>query len=332
LLALTATACGGGGNGGSGGSGGGGGNVSCTNSGNTLAAKDANNYSFSSTLTFPVTKVKPMSELTFDWSAVSKSFLGHTVDAKKDINMVSVLMWKLPIGDLQTRLNADTLAQRDLVVVPLTLSTNGTDTSAKLFSFTLNGGAVDQQTVLSYFDASFYTPNENYTYTVMAAKGTTVGQGVQMIQAFQLDPTSSNTEVKLSTDSTKLEWSANLHNLALTGLPAGKADLTMNWDAVTKTALGGTFEPTSITNVLIGHYTQSVSELETKFLDIELIATDLFKGVMNTGTSIDLSTLQTDGGKAFSGIDGTGTWMVALQCGSCRNPAPWYLSILKTCQ
>ncbi|HEX7500572.1 MAG TPA: hypothetical protein VF524_09750, partial [Polyangia bacterium] len=84
-------------------------------------------------------------------------------------------------------------------------------------------------------------------------------------------------------------------------------------------------------HVLLGHYTQTPAQLEKQFLDIQLIATDLYEAGISIGTRIDFSTLTTSSGKAFSGIDTTGTWLVALQCGACRNPAPWYLSILKPC-
>jgi hypothetical protein len=33
----------------------------------------------------------------------------------------------------------------------------------------------------------------------------------------------------------------------------------------------------------------------------------------------------------FAGIDDTGTWLVGLICGNCRNPAPWYMTIAKPC-
>jgi hypothetical protein len=36
-------------------------------------------------------------------------------------------------------------------------------------------------------------------------------------------------------------------------------------------------------------------------------------------------------GAGFPGIDDTGTWLVGLICGNCRNPAPWYMTILKPC-
>jgi hypothetical protein len=96
-------------------------------------------------------------------------------------------------------------------------------------------------------------------------------------------------------------------------------------------ALGNTFTPTSITSALLANYTQTPAELEAKFLDLELIAATLYKTNIDTGTTVDFSSLKDSNGNAFSGIDGTGTWIVALQCGGCRNPAPWYLSILKPC-
>ena len=50
------------------------------------------------------------------------------------------------------------------------------------------------------------------------------------------------------------------------------------------------------------------------------------------GTSMNFAALQTDDGQASSGIDDIGIWLVVLQCGHCRNPAPWYLSVLEPCE
>ena len=299
------------------------------------------NYKFSSTLTFPPTKVQPKTELSFDWSGVSKSFLGHAVDPKKDITMVSVLSWALPRNELESQLNADTLFQSSLNGLPLSMNTDGTTagiaagtTSAKLFQFTLNGepvtetGMVKREDVLAYFDPVTYPP-ENTTYTVMAASGNVIGQGTAMIQSFLLDKDSTNTELRMTSASTELTWNANIHSLVPTGIPAGQAGITVDWtDSIKTNAMGGTFDPTMILRVLVGHYTEDVAQLEKKFLDIELIATELYRGDVPIGTSIDLSTLTDKDGKTFPGINNTGTWMLALQCGVCHNPAPWYLTLL----
>jgi hypothetical protein len=300
------------------------------------------NYQFSSTLTFPPTKVQPKTELSFDWSGVSRDFLGHPVDPKNDITMVSVLSWGLPRTELEEKLNADTLLQKDLTVVPLSIMTNGMTagidagtTSAKLFQFTLNGepitenGSITREAVLGYFDADDYPPDYT-TYTLMAASGDVLGQGTRMIQSFILDKGSTNTEIKMTPAATQLKWSANIHDLVPSGIPAGEAGITVDWsDSIQKNALGGEFDPTMILHVLVGRYSEDVGQLEKKFLDIELIATELYRGDVLVGTNIDLSTLTDEDGNTFKGIDSSGTWLLALQCGVCHNPAPWYLTLLE---
>lgn len=50
-------------------------------------------------------------------------------------------------------------------------------------------------------------------------------------------------------------------------------------------------------------------------------------------TKLNLSTLTEETSAApFTGIDGTGTWILALKCTKCTNPAPWFLTILTACQ
>jgi hypothetical protein len=301
--------------------------------GTNVIANAANDYAFMSTLTFPPVSVKPMSDLTFDWSALTTDFVGHAVNVQTDISMANVFMWTLTLPELETQLNADSLKQQDLTVLPLTYFTTtdaGVATSADLFSFTLSGNPVTSSDILPYFDSTMYDPSK-YTYTLIVASGTMLGQGARMIQSFQLDPNSTNTKVTLTDSSTTLQYTADLHDLQPTMIPAGTAAVQLDWGMMTTNALGNPFVTTNITNALVAHYTQTPAQLESQFLNLELIATDLYQNPIPSGTVVDFSMLQDSAGKSFTGIDSTGTWIVALQCGSCRNPAPWYLSILKPC-
>jgi hypothetical protein len=307
-----------------------GGNAICN--GTTLFANEANDYSFTSTITLPPIKVKPNSELTLDWGAVTADISRHAVDLKTDITLVTVLAWDIPLSLLEYEMNKDTAQSRDLLVVPISYSTDGNATSASLFDFTLSGTVVDPSTILEYFDADAYPPDAN-TYTLMASIGTKIGEGIKMIQAFQLDPTSTNTTVKMTNDSTQLSFKADLQRLTPTWIPAGQAAITLDWSKMKTNALGNTFVSGKITKALIGHYTQTPAELETNFLDLELIATALYSGtIATTRNTIDFSLLKDAKGNNFAGINETGTWVVALQCASCHNPAPWYLTMLKPCQ
>lgn len=324
VAAVTLLACGGG----SGQSGGGSSGGSCAKP--TIVASEASNYRFTSTLMFPPITVKANAALTFDWGDVTHDFIGHPLDNKKDLNMVLLMLWNLSVTDLQTKLNADQLAMSDLAVLPLSLPTDGNTTTAGLYSLTLNGNPVTMEQLAPYFDPATYPP-ANHIYTMMVATGKQLGQGTRMIQAFQLDPASTNTVIKMNNESTHLTYTANLHSMAATAIPAGSAAVKLDWGKMMTNALGNPFIATNVTDAMVGHYTQTPAELEAQFLDLEQNAKELYRASIDSGTVLDFSTLKTSTGQSFTGIDSTGTWIVALQCGSCRNPAPWYLTVLKPC-
>ena len=319
----------GGGSGGSpatGGTSGSGGNPACPN---MILANQVNNYAFSSTLTFPPTSVQPDTELTFGWGNVTTDFLGHALDPMAGITAVNVMLWNLTQEDLELKLNADTLLMRDLGVIA-TLFTERMRTEGSLFEFTSAGMAITPEDILPFLDAEAFPPDAN-TYTVMIADGMELGEGTRMIQGFKLDPTSTNTHVELTNTSTALQYMVNLQAHTRTNLPMGTAAVTIDWGDMTVNALGNEFIPTEITEALVAYYTEPVADLEAQFLDLELIAEGMWRGTVESGTSVTLSSLTNESGQPFTGIDGNGTWIVALICGSCRNPAPWYLSILAPC-
>lgn len=314
--------------GGSAGTGGTGGGAMCA--GANVVANPVNNYTFSSTLTFPPVSVKPETDLSFDWSAVTQDFLGHPVNSMTDVDQVSVVMWSLPLEELQTKLNAELLNQRDTTTVPATLFTEKMATSGNLLEFTIAGNPVLPEEIMPFFSATEYPPAD-HTYTVMVASGTVLGKGTRMIQSFKLDPASTNTSVVVTNASTMLDYDVNLAALTPTQVPAATAAINVDWAGMTVNALGNEFKPTDITRVMLGKYTESVAELQADFLDLELIAEDLYRADVPSGTDIDLSTLTNAGGQAFAGIDATSTWVLTLICGDCNNPAPWYLTVLKPC-
>ncbi len=305
--------------------------VMCT--GNALIAKEANNYAFSSTLKLAPVSVAPRAnDLTINWGGVTKDFLGHTINPATDIDMVEVIVVNLPLAQLETMLNDDgTLATSILVTVPPpALITDGTATSANLTSFQVNSYPVGSADIANYLDPAMYPP-ETTSYVAIAASGTELGKGSLMIQAFKVDPASNNTTITLTNTSTTLNYTANLHSATPTGVTVGTAAITLDWGMMTTNALGGQFVTTNITDALVGRYTQSIGQLEKDFLSLETLPTALYRGTIASGTVVDLSTLMTTGGQAFTGIDNTATWLLGLECGNCGIPAPWYLTVLKEC-
>jgi hypothetical protein len=323
-----------------------------------LTANPVNNYAFSSTLTFPPIAVQPNAELTFDWSAVTTDFVGHELDPMADVDAVHLMLWNFNQEQLETQINIDDVDQRDMAVMS-NLYTEQMATSANVFEFTSLGMALEPCDIWPFLQApdpdiasahpecddpntevdewatnagAGYDPVD-HTYTVMVATGTKTGAGTRMIQAFKLDPASTNTHVAVTSSSTELEYTVDLEALTPTRVPAGDSNISIEWGNMMLTAAGTPFRPFDVTEALVAHYSQSVSELEARFLDLDIIHENRWRGTVETGTSVSLSSFTNDNpdGPAFAGIDDTGTWIVALVCGTCRNPAPWYLSTLTPC-
>ena len=298
--------------------------------GTNVVANEANNYSFSSTITLTPVTVAHMSNLTFAWSGLTHDFLGRTLTPATDLNMAIVMFWDLPLAQFETALNADALYTADLIVSPpLNLPIAG-GTSGHLYDFMINGTAVSSDMINQYFDASLYTP-ANSTFLVGVQTGTDIGRQLRMLQAFNLDATSTVTNVELTDDSTKLTYTANLHSLKVTGVPGGTPALMLDWSQMKTNALGAEFKNGYVTSVIVGHYSQTPAQLESQFLDLDRIGTETYRADIPFGSVLDFSILKDENGASFPGIDENGTWLVGLFCGNCRNPAPWYLTILKPC-
>jgi hypothetical protein len=313
----------------------------CTNG--NITANEANNYNFSSTMTLTPVTVKSKTDLNFDWSGLTVSMLKQDMDPAKGLDNILVFIWTLDLKTFETKMNADTLTQADpLFVPPPSFKLDHSTTSAKLLDFEINsqpicktstcaGSLPTSDKVLAYFDPALY-PQDKYFYTLMGATGDVLGYGTKMIQAFQVDDNATDTTVKLTNDSAKLDFTADLKSLTPTYIPAGKTGITIDWSKMAKNALGADFAPGQITSAFIANYSESPEELSgPKFLDLETIAKALYRTDINVGSKISFSAFQDSSGKAFPGIDSNGTWLVGLQCGLCHNPAPWYITVLKTC-
>jgi hypothetical protein len=294
-----------------------------------LEAVEANNYVFASTLTIDEVAVAPRSELTFDWSRVTSDFSGHAVDPRGDVDMVSLIVWKLSAQELAVKLNADDLSQSDFEAIAMIYTENAL-TEGELFELTSFGAEIDEAVLLDYLDPDILEP-ATHAYTVMAVTGKTPGKGTRMIHSFRLDEGSANTHIELHSDSASLEYEVDMSRLTPVTVPRGEADITIDWSGMMENSLGAEFDPMSITEVVVARYSMGVSELEARFLDIELIADELYRGEVDSGASFSLASATSESGDAFRGIDDSGTWLVGLMCGACTNPAPWFITVLQPC-
>jgi hypothetical protein len=322
-----------------------------------IVAKEVNNYSFTSDIQLTPIKIKSnTADLTVDWSAVTTDFLGHPTDPMADIDSVLFVMLNLSVEEFEMHLNADDGTLKNFNQGALQLITENMVTSGNLQDFivpdTMNTYR-NNPDVKAGVDANLdptITDPTNHIVAVMPSEGTNPGAGSRMIQVFTVDPMEANTTIALK-PNTKLPAGMNGHDGGTTGpsmsvtydvdltsltpvmVPAAKADLSIDWAEIMTNGLDREWLKQSIYMVSVGHYTQTLAELETQFLDLETIADKMYSKIVLADEPMPLSSLTDEGGNAFTGIDATGTWVLALFCDPryCGNPAPWYLTVLKPC-
>lgn len=307
---------------------------------NSIALTDANNYVFDSSLHVTPVEVKgaaTLVDLNFEWSALTHSFLDEEVSATTDIDMVVVSLWELSQAELEEKINNDTLMSSDRMGA-ICAETGGTMTEENLLDFNICFGepvADNIADVTNYFngEAERYDPNL-FTHMLMVKSGTNLdgNLNVHMLKFFTLNPAIENTTVSIDNSSATLDFTADLRGQSRIPVAAGNPSINLDWSNVVTNSLGNPFVPTQITRVVVAHYPMDVCQLENQFLHLETIHDAWYeKQLLEVTQTFDLSQLTDAGGNSFPGITADGTWIVGLFCGSCGNPAPWFMTILQPC-
>lgn len=300
-----------------------------------LRVNAANNYAFESTVMLTVQKVAPNTPLHFDWSGLTTDITQQPIDATSgEVQAVVFALLELTPEAFQAKLNAN---ER------LTNYSNGAiayypvgETSADIFAFSGPGSTLPApaEEIEPFLDPSVFEP-ATHTYAALVQDRTDPGKGVRMVQALQLDANSINTDVVITNDSADLSYETDLTTVVPVQVPAVSANITVNWETMQMgglNALGDEWKKSSVNEVMIGHYSLTPAELTAEFLDLETLASELYRGAVTAGAKLNLTSLtEATSGAVFAGIDGTGTWILTLNCTECSNPAPWFLTILEPC-
>lgn len=284
-----------------------------------IALGDDNNYAFDGRLDGPTISLAAEQDATIDFSGLDKDLQCHELDPVADIDNVALLMFRyLSETEVEAGLSTDSLEMADM---SLYISYEPGDAT----SFNLSD--------LSFFgtdpeiEAEFHEGNGSFL--VLLTTGTTVGSGARMIGFLEPSAEETATSGALTDGCSVLDYEADLTSLQpLAVLPSGP--WTLDWSAVTTTGQGTDFVDTKVTSVMLAYYADlTMADLETQFLDIELLADRTWNLEHAGGTSADLSTLvDASDGSAFTGFEAEGTYLLALRCGSCPSPAPLVLTQL----
>lgn len=301
----------------------------------SLMVNPANNYAFDSTVTLGIMDVAPNTPLNFDWSALTLDIQSQPINpAGGEVKTVLLALLALTKEEFEAKLNANAALNNDskgaLAFYPTT------ETTANMYEFTAPGNTapLPSEEIDPYLDPTAFPP-ENHVYAVLIQDETEPARGVRMVKALRLNPSSLETNVVIDNTSSTLVYHTDLTTVPPVQIPAGTANITADWgdlNDVATNALGDPWVRGSIEEVMIGRYDLTPQQLTDQFLGLENIAAEMYRGPVPAGSTINLSTLvEETTGAPFTGINGTGTWILALNCLECTNPAPWFLTILTPC-
>ena len=284
---------------------------------------DENNYSTMASLAIPTIETTAGTDADICWSSVVDDLQCHPVSATADLDNVSLLrVAHLSHEQVQQRVAAGTLSQSD-VAGYVDFHTDHSTTCTKLSDFSFFGTVIDVP--------SEYVESSDYTYLLLFAKGTTPGQGARTMIFLNPTATATNTKIDAPTGCGMLDFSADLSSLTKLPVPAA-GPWVVDWRDITRDGQGSTVPFQKIDGVTIGFYAgMTVADLQARIFDIELIATALWDVKLAGGRTADLATAKDRAtGAVFAGFDraDAGTWMLALTCSKCQNPAPVLLTIL----
>jgi hypothetical protein len=281
----------------------------------TFRVTDANNYDFASAIDAPSVRTLEFADLTIDWSALGSDMQCHDVDPVADIDNLGLMAFPyLSEEEVEAGLSAGTIEQADLGgYVSLE---PGDRTSVSLSEFTFFTTDVDIETLYQDIDGS--------SWMLLLSTGTTVGTGARSIVFLDPEPDEPNTEVLAGDACGVIDLDVELETLQATVAPA-EGPWIVDWSALSKDGQGLAIDFGKIDALMVARYSLTPAELEEQFFDLELIADELWTMDLPGGTSADLADLQGESG-AFEGFTAEGTWLLALRCSLCPNPAPLFLT------
>lgn len=277
---------------------------------------DANNYSYVGSLDAPSFPLAELTSVTLEWPNLLTDLRCGPLDPVADIDNTALIGFPyLTEQEVEQGLSDDTLLAVDSGVYLSYLP--GDTTSVSLDQFTFFGTEAN-------IKEEFYEGHG--TWLVLLTTGTELAIGTRML-AF-LEPTAGDAPTVAAVDDgcPVLDFDADLASLApVPVLSSGPWNL--DWSGLTRNGKGGAFEQTRVDSLMIARYDLSLDELQARFLDLEALALESWSYTLTGGGTADLAALSGPS-DPFPGFTGDGTWILALRCSSCPNPAPLFLTVV----
>lgn len=275
------------------------------------------NYEWTGGLHIPSYVTAEKEDILLDFAALTKDMQCHDLDPVADIDSLGLTRFPGMTGDeVSSGLTNNSLLQSD--TNGYVSCEPGDETFCYLSQLSFGGTAYD--TVKVYEEAAG-------TFLLNLSTGFQPGQGARFVLQLLPTPGSDVTELYIADTCDIVQMEFELESLEKLPLSA-EGPWCLDWSEVSIAGNGTPVIPTDLDQIMVAHFTQTLPELEEQFLDLELIADEFYTTQLDGGTDADLSGLVNAEGEAFAGFTTDGTWLLALRCLQCTNPAPIFLTIV----
>ncbi len=277
-----------------------------------------NNYTWTGGLDIPAYVTAELVDIHFDWSGMDKDMLCHDMDPVADVDSVGLTRFPLLAqDDVGGGLTNNSLKQSD--TNGYVSCEPGDRTECWLSEFSFGGTAYN--TIEVYEEGGG-------TFLFNLQTGTQPGQGARFVAFLEPTTTSDVTELVLEPTCDIVSMEFDLTALAPLDVPA-TGPWTVDWSLLSVSGNGLPVIPGDLDEVMVASYDGlSTEELSEQFLDLDLLATDLYTLQLDGGTQATLGGLVTADGKGFEGFTTDQTWLLALRCNTCTNPSPVFMTVV----
>lgn len=290
----------------------------------TINLADANNYSYAADIEIGTVPTAIATDITAHWDNLDTDIQGHAITSCDDIDHLQVVWFQyLTLDELEEKVICNNIkgSDADVATTQDPEEEEPSDCQAMLSETKVVGNA--------------FIPEDYYAqdYGVWLAQALTGSKNYRMVVA--LEPSADNTETDFSfeNDSSVLDFSTNLHDLSAVTVPESALSYTVDWSGLVDGANADGCEPSQVykadTLWLARFDSMTVAELEDQFLDLELIADEIWTTGAGAVTSADLGeAVSATDGSTFEGFSSDATWVIALRATTSVSPAPVFLTVL----
>ena len=277
------------------------------------ALRDANNYSYTSELDIGALPVNERADTVVRWDHLTRDVRGDVFDPMAVEQARIIGFASLSAAEVTEALTHDAVDQAD---VGGYATCTPTGTSCALSDFGLLGNSVDIQQ---------YMQDDGSTWLITL--GSAGSLAVDAMAFLTPRPGIDATEVSITNETSRLDVRVELDALEPVVVRGGTSALHMDWSALDHDGLGDPLDHGTVDEVWVGRFTQTLPELEAQIFHLETLAAETWSMDVAGADDADLAELK--GQRAVPGVDADWTWILALRCRACTNPAPRLITVLE---